>query len=150
RARYFDPVLKRFISADPIGLGGGVNRYTYVGGNPISRVDPDGRFFFVAAFGRSAVTAKADFVAVAASSWWASQTWMSSNAPPGAIDAVRGAKEWGRKNGVDDAVDIFHDIKRGNRGKPGSKAADNCSVNPDTGDVYDGQGDHIGNLDEGH
>ncbi|MEQ1741238.1 MAG: RHS repeat-associated core domain-containing protein, partial [Candidatus Nitrotoga sp.] len=35
RARYFDPVLKRFISADPIGLGGGVNFYGYVGGNPV-------------------------------------------------------------------------------------------------------------------
>ena len=42
RARYFDPVLKRFISADPIGLGGGVNFYGYVGGNPVSYVDPLG------------------------------------------------------------------------------------------------------------
>lgn len=123
-----------------------------MGGNPISRVDPDGRFFFVAAFGWSAVTATADFVAVAASSWWASQTWMSSNAPPGAIDAERGAKEWGRNNDVNPnrAVDIFHGIKGNQKRKPGSKAKDSCSVNPDTGEVFDGQGEHIGDLSSGH
>jgi len=43
RARYFDPVLKRFISEDPIGTAGGVNLYAYVGGNPVSFVDPEGK-----------------------------------------------------------------------------------------------------------
>ena len=42
RARYYDPVLKRFISQDPIGLAGGANFYGYVGGNPVSYSDPDG------------------------------------------------------------------------------------------------------------
>ena len=32
RARYYDPVLKRFVSEDPIGLAGGLNVYAYVGG----------------------------------------------------------------------------------------------------------------------
>jgi RHS repeat-associated protein len=42
RARYYDPVLKRFISSDPIGLAGGMNMYAYVEGDPVSYVDPEG------------------------------------------------------------------------------------------------------------
>ncbi len=72
--------------------------------------------------------------------------------PPGAIDAIRGAREWGKRNGVDprEAVDRFHDIKRGNRNRPGSRASDDCSVNPDTGEIYDATGEHIGDLGDGH
>jgi RHS repeat-associated protein len=43
RARYYSPLLGRFISEDPLGLDGGdVNVYAYVGGDPINFVDPDG------------------------------------------------------------------------------------------------------------
>ena len=42
RARYYNPGLQRFVSEDPIGLAGGPNVYSYVGGNPISRIDPMG------------------------------------------------------------------------------------------------------------
>jgi RHS repeat-associated protein len=42
RARYYDPVLKRFIAEDPAGLSAGMNKYRYVGGDPISFNDPTG------------------------------------------------------------------------------------------------------------
>jgi RHS repeat-associated protein len=43
RARYYDPVLKRFISEDPIGLASGTaNFYGYTDGNPASFTDPFG------------------------------------------------------------------------------------------------------------
>ncbi len=32
RARYYDPVLKRFVSEDPIGMEAGPNFYAYVKG----------------------------------------------------------------------------------------------------------------------
>jgi RHS repeat-associated protein len=42
RARAYDTNTGRFVSADPIGVGGGVNLYGYVGDDPINMVDPSG------------------------------------------------------------------------------------------------------------
>ena len=154
----------RYTQNDPIGLAGGLNRFGYVGGNPLRYTDPLGLNPVGGAYAGAGMgsvfgpvgTVVGGVIGFGVGAWigWNVIGPMlqsdGSSRPPGAIDAIPGSKEWGRKNGVKNPVDIFHDIKRGNRGKPGSKASDNCSVDPNTGDVYDGQGEHIGNLGEGH
>ncbi|WP_197065094.1 RHS repeat-associated core domain-containing protein, partial [Delftia sp. ZNC0008] len=42
RHRYYDPALGRYISRDPIGLMGGINGFSYAGGNPSKFTDPLG------------------------------------------------------------------------------------------------------------
>jgi RHS repeat-associated protein len=47
QARYYDPVVSRFLSPDPVGFSTArpemFNRYAYVGNDPINATDPDGR-----------------------------------------------------------------------------------------------------------
>jgi len=46
-ARYYDPVIGRFYSNDPVGFTGDIttfNRYSYVGNNPYKYTDPTGMF----------------------------------------------------------------------------------------------------------
>ena len=45
--RWYNPVLGRWLSRDPIGLGGGVNSAAFAGDNPISLLDPRGQLFTV-------------------------------------------------------------------------------------------------------
>jgi RHS repeat-associated protein len=49
RARYYDPELGRFISADPSGMVDGPNLYSYVTGRPTVARDPSGRFVIILA-----------------------------------------------------------------------------------------------------
>ncbi len=59
QARYYDPVIGRFYSNDPVDALGhiqrgnsiahGFNRYTYANNNPYKYVDPDGKFGYHAA-----------------------------------------------------------------------------------------------------
>lgn len=46
RARFYDPMVGRFLSEDPIGFSGGdFNLYRYVANNPLSNNDPAGTSF---------------------------------------------------------------------------------------------------------
>lgn len=42
RARFYNPYLCRFLSADPAGFSGGLNFYAYADGNPVTMIDPFG------------------------------------------------------------------------------------------------------------
>jgi uncharacterized protein RhaS with RHS repeats len=42
--RDYDPTLGRYITPDPIGIAGGLNRYTYAENNPLRWTDPTGEF----------------------------------------------------------------------------------------------------------
>jgi RHS repeat-associated protein len=44
RARYYSPRLGRFISSDPLGIGGGANGYAYAAGSPTNFTDPLGLY----------------------------------------------------------------------------------------------------------
>jgi uncharacterized protein RhaS with RHS repeats len=49
QARYYDPVIGRFYSNDPLGFRGvhSFNRYTYANNNPYKYIDPDGKDSFL-------------------------------------------------------------------------------------------------------
>jgi hypothetical protein len=42
--RDYDPTLARYLSVDPLGTGGGRNKFSYAGANPQNLVDPSGQY----------------------------------------------------------------------------------------------------------
>jgi RHS repeat-associated protein len=47
RARYYFPIIQRFLSEDPVRFESGINFYRYVGNSPVNSVDPSGEIIGV-------------------------------------------------------------------------------------------------------
>ncbi|QVL18977.1 RHS domain-containing protein [Pseudomonas qingdaonensis] len=67
-ARYYDPVLGRFMGVDPVAFQTdnlhSFNRYAYTNNNPLKYVDPDGNYAFLVPLAAYALTALAAVVTV--------------------------------------------------------------------------------------
>ena len=55
RARFYDPLIGRFLQEDPIGFDGGINLYAYVNNNPVNANDPSGEVLNLVIGGGSSV-----------------------------------------------------------------------------------------------
>ena len=128
--------------------------YSYVGGNPISFVDPYGlnpgavAGAGIGSFFGPVGTVVGGVIGFGAGAWlgWnVVRPMLSNGLPPGFWPGDKGSAEWGRRNGFGtrDGKGRFHGIKQG---CPGSKPTDNYGVDPATGDVVDPNGDVVGNL----
>ncbi|MCU7866741.1 MAG: RHS repeat-associated core domain-containing protein, partial [Candidatus Thiodiazotropha sp. (ex Lucinoma borealis)] len=106
--RDYDPATGRYLQPDPIGLGGGLNTYAYVGGNPLLYTDSDGEFFMLAAL--ASPTVWAGIAAITA-------TWMYTHpdAVPGLLDALHNESADG------DHVDCPNSDAPVDDAKPGKK-----------------------------
>jgi RHS repeat-associated protein len=85
RARYYEPKLGRFISEDPIGLGGGdPNLYAYVRNSPAKYTDPSGELVWTPALVWWMAQAAAPYAAAggAAAAAWAWAWWESQQSVP--------------------------------------------------------------------
>jgi RHS repeat-associated protein len=51
RSRWYDPNIGRFVSEDPLGLGGGINPYVFANNDPINGGDPTGLSEWIDRFG---------------------------------------------------------------------------------------------------
>lgn len=133
QARYYDPVIGRFYSNDPVNTIGhfsqgnihGFNRYAYANNNPYKYTDPDGKFAIPLLFTPPALAAMgkaAAFVGSAAAAAWAGSEAINAyneSADPveGILDgATEGEKTKGRtknfdkQGGMDQANSDFDDV----------------------------------------
>jgi RHS repeat-associated protein len=167
--RDYDPTTGRYLQADPLGLVDGASVYGYALQSPIMNVDPRGEQSIIRngpqSLGvpmfpgetrpgqlgesmldllklldpRPALEACIYILDPATHG-----ILYSKGYPPGYLPGDQGAIEWGARNGIPprEAKNRFHDLK----GAIGAGAKENMGVNPETGDVVDGNGEPAGNL----
>jgi RHS repeat-associated protein len=115
RARYYSPGLQRFISEDPVGFRGGINKYAYVSNSPTNFNDPfglDKKGFFdwdrtkdvnrcAASLSQELALNKLPFVPnVVGSNTWGDIAGLVTGPEPGTDPAVAGSEAFDRKAAV--------------------------------------------------
>ena len=81
--RNYDPSVGRYIQSDPIGLRGGINTYSYVGGNPYLYSDARGLLF-------GGLVNAGECYGQAAAEYWA-DAYNNDSGAAAAFDAVMGS-----------------------------------------------------------
>ncbi len=76
RARYYSPEIRRFLNADPIGFDGGANWHAFVGGNPITRLDPLGLWYLL----NPATWGRGEYSGISGGwEFWSETSYLSNN-----------------------------------------------------------------------
>jgi len=122
QARYYDPVIGRFYSNDPVGTIGhfskgnihGFNRFAYANNNPYKYTDPDGKFALPLLLTPPALAAMGKAAAFVGSAIAAA--WTGSEA----INALNESSESNSQNGKGKkAKDSGKNSKHGKNGQAG-------------------------------